>query len=104
MKFVMGIVAVMMMFVFQVNAQVMQKEILGSGYIVKTVEDEEGTKIVLKTSIVHSSEESNLKLKSVHISNQDKNYLEILNQVSQAKKSNQFIRINKVNKNIEIEK
>ena len=104
MKFVMGVVAVMMMFVFQASAQVVKLENLASGYVVKTVEDEEGTKIVLKTSIVHSSEESNLKLKSVHISNQEKNYLEILNQVAQAKKNNQFIRLNKVNKNIEIAK
>lgn len=104
MKFVMGIVAVMTVFVFQAHAQVVKTENLASGYIVKTVEDEEGTKVVLKTSIVHSSDDLNLKLKSVHISNQEKNYLEILNQITQAKKSNQFIRINKVNKNIEIAK
>ncbi|MFN3698502.1 MAG: hypothetical protein ACK4VO_13795 [Pseudobdellovibrio sp.] len=102
-KFIVGIFAIIMMLIFQVNAQVVQKENLASGFIVKTVEDEEGIKVVLKSTIVYSSSDSNLKLKSVHISNQEKNYITILNQLHQAKKNNQYIRINKKNNIVEID-
>lgn len=103
-KVIAGILAVMFAVVFQVQAQFVKKENLASGFVVKMVEDEEGTKVVLKLSLVYSSDDANRKLKSVHISNQEKNYLILLSQIEQAQKNNEFININKVNKNIEIVK
>lgn len=84
-------------------SQVQDSQVI-SGFIVKTVSDDEGIKVVLKPSIVHSSALTNSKLKTVHISNQLKNYVMLLSQIQEAQQKSQFIKVIESKSQVEIKK
>ena len=85
-------------------SQVESDQQIVAGFVVKSVQDDEGVKVVLKPSIVHSSELNNKKLKTIHISNQLDNYVILLAQINQAQSKTEFVKIIKTSSQVVIKK